>query len=179
MYKQHGEEKLRQTIRNRPLAFTIMLSAAMTAAVTVTTYIIQIPVPATSGYINIGDAMVFTSALLFGPIVGGLAGGIGSSIADMWGGYWIFVPITLLVKGFEGALTGLITDGRSSRKDLAAVLIGGLEMVLGYFIAEALVLGYGAAAFVEIPGNIFQVVVGCVVSIPVARMVRSRMRPIG
>ena len=82
----------------------IMLSATMSALVAVSTYVVQIPVPATNGYLNIGDVMVFVSALVFGPYVGGIAGGLGSSIADMLGGYWTFVPITFAVKGLEGVV---------------------------------------------------------------------------
>ena len=145
----------------------------MAALVTVSTYMVQIPVPATGGYINIGDAMVFTSALLFGPVVGGFAGGVGSALADLWGGYLVFVPITLVVKGLEGMVAGLIRNGKSVSRDVLAVFVGGTIMVLGYFVAEAFLLGYGvAAALVETPGNILQVTVGALVSIPVTLVVR-------
>jgi uncharacterized membrane protein len=152
---------------------TIVLSAIMAALVTVATYVVQIPVPATSGYINIGDAMIFTSSLAFGPFVGGVAGGLGSSLADMWGGYWQFAPITLIVKGLEGLVAGLIINGRDKRRDLLAVLVGGSIMVFGYFMAETYLLGYGAAAaFVELPGNVFQIAAGGLVGIPAALAVK-------
>ena len=160
------------TTKRRPVV-TIVLSAIMAALVTVSTYMVQIPVPATSGYINIGDAMVFTSALLFGPAVGGFAGGVGSALADLWGGYLVFVPITLVVKGLEGAVAGLIRNGKSTSRDVLGVVVGGTIMVGGYLISEALLLGYGfAAALVETPGNIFQVTVGALVSMPIALVLR-------
>ena len=152
--------------------FKVVHSAVMAALVTVATYMVQIPVPATGGYINVGDAMVFTSGLVFGPFVGVVAGGLGSALADMWGGYWQFAPITLVVKGLEGLLAGFISNGRSTWRDLLAVPIGGAAMILGYLISEAYLLGYGAAALVEVPGNIFQVAVGGLVGIPVAFAVR-------
>jgi uncharacterized membrane protein len=65
----------------------LSLAAVFAALVTVSTVIIHIPVSATSGYINIGDAVIFISALLFGPIVGGFAGGAGSAVADILLGY--------------------------------------------------------------------------------------------
>lgn len=160
------------TMKRRPV-ITIVLSAVMAALVTVSTYMVQIPVPATGGYINIGDAMVFTSALLFGPVVGGFAGGVGSALADLWGGYLMFVPITLVVKGLEGTVAGLIRNGKSTIRDVLAVLVGGTIMVMGYFVAEAFLLGFGVpAALVETPGNTFQVAVGALVSIPVTLVVR-------
>lgn len=154
----------------------VVLSAVMAALVTVATYIIQIPVPATGGYINVGDAMVFTSALVFGPFVGGIAGGLGSALADMWGGYWQFVPITLVVKGLEGLLAGFVSDGYSTWRDLLAWLVGGAVMVSGYLISEAFLLGYGAAALVEVPGNLFQIAAGGLVGIPVSFAVRRYTR---
>jgi uncharacterized membrane protein len=53
--------------------------AALVAAVTLT---IAIPIPATSGYFNFGETLIYVAALLFGPIVG-LIAGAGASIADM------------------------------------------------------------------------------------------------
>jgi uncharacterized membrane protein len=157
----------------RSPTITIMLSAMMAALVTVSTYAIQIPVPATNGYINIGDVMVFTSALVFGPLVGGIAGGLGSSVADMLGGYWTFVPVTFVVKGLEGLVSGLISDGHHVTKDALAVLAGGIVMISGYFLAETYLLGYGSAAFLEVPGNIFQITVGGLVGIPASYAVRK------
>jgi uncharacterized membrane protein len=64
------------------------------------------------GYINVGDAMIFTNALLFGPIVGGVAGGIGSAVADFIS-YPVFAPYTLVIKGFEGFIAGILRMERA------------------------------------------------------------------
>lgn len=165
------------SLTKRSPIVAIVISAIMAALVTVATYVVQIPVPATNGYINIGDAMIFTSSLAFGPLVGGVAGGLGSSLSDMWGGYWQFAPITLIVKGLEGLVAGLISNGRDIHRDVLAVLIGGSIMVFGYFVAETYLLGYGAAAaLVELPGNIFQVVAGGIIGVPAAFAVRRYTR---
>jgi uncharacterized membrane protein len=76
------------------------------ALVFVTTFITKIPIVATGGYFNFGDSLIFVAALLYGPLVGGLAGGIGAAIADIIGGYPIFAPGTLIIKFFEGEITG-------------------------------------------------------------------------
>jgi len=76
-----------------------------TALVFVTTMIIRVPIPATGGYFNFGDGVIYVAALLYGPLVGGLAGGIGASIADAIG-YPIFAPGTFIIKLFEGIITG-------------------------------------------------------------------------
>ena len=143
-------------------ALTISIIAIFTALNFVVTYWIQIPIPATGGYINIGDTAVMFTALLFGPIIGGIAGGFGPMLADIFSPYIIYAPATLIIKGFEGFLIGLISNprgctGRVSYRDILAVIFGGILIPLGYFIYEAFILGLGVAiAFVETPGNFFQ-----------------------
>ena len=83
----------------------IALFAALTA---VATMCISIPIPATNGYINIGDTVVFITALFFGPLAGALSGGIGSMLADLLLGYAHWAPFSLLIKAAEGAVCGLI-----------------------------------------------------------------------
>ena len=151
----------------------LAIAAVMAALVCVATLLIQIPNPATRGYINVGDAMIMTSALIFGMEVGGFAGGVGSALADIISGYGYFAPLTLLVKGIEGVLAGKISNGKDWKRDLLAVLIGGAEMVVGYFLGEAFVMGYEVpGALTEIPGNIFQVLAGGIIGIPLALVVR-------
>ncbi|MFW9952743.1 MAG: ECF transporter S component [Candidatus Thorarchaeota archaeon] len=138
------------------------LTAIFAALIYVVTAFIAIPVPATGGYINLGDILVMFTALLFGPIVGGLAGGIGSMLADILSPYYIYAPATLIIKGIEGFIIGLISNPREnvsriSYMDIIAVLIGGFIIPVGYFIYEAFILNLGITiALVEVPGNAFQ-----------------------
>ena len=87
---------------------TTTLFALLIALTTVATMVVQIPTPPTQGYINVGDSMIYVSALLFGPLAGLLAGGIGSALADWLTGYGQFAPYTLVIKGLEGLVVGLI-----------------------------------------------------------------------
>lgn len=151
------------------LQFT--LTAAFAGLVAATTMMIRFPIPATAGYFNIGDAMIFIAALLFGPVVGGLAGGVGSAIADMIG-YPLFVPYTLVIKGIEGWLVGKIA--RKTRSDWMACVLGGGEMILGYFVVEVLLFGIGAA-LEELPFNVFQIVAGLAIGPATALLLRRRL----
>ena len=161
----------------------LTLLALLIALTTVATMIVRVPVPATGGYINMGDSMVYISALLFGPVFGLVAGGVGSALADYFGGYAAFAPYTLVIKGLEGLLVGLLAWRLVHRQPgitpvgtvvaILAVLVGGAAMVSGYFLAEAYVLGIGVAkAAQEVPGNIFQVVGGLIVALPVSLALR-------
>ncbi len=150
----------------------ISLWAVMAALVCVATLIIRIPNPM-GGYFNIGDVMVFVAALTFGPIVGGVAGGIGSSLADLIG-FPVFVIPTLFIKGIEGFLAGLISNKKTIFRDVLAVTIAGTEMIVGYFITEIYLWGIGDA-LLEIPGNIGQIAIGGIVGIPIAVILRKRL----
>jgi uncharacterized membrane protein len=138
--------------------------------------LLQIPIPPTRGYLNFGEILVFTSALLFGRFVGGVAGGIGSAVADVITGYSFFAPYTLIIKGLEGFLAGAIRDGKSIRRDILGWSAGAIAMVAGYFMVEAYLMGFGVpAAIVEIPSNTIQVLSGAIVAIPLARGLRNRI----
>jgi len=142
---------------------------AVTAALTL---LIRIPIVPTRGYLNFGDAMIFFSALAFGARVGGMAGGFGSALADIIGGYAYFAPITLVVKGVEGALCGYIAKKGNLWAMFLGVASGAVCMVAGYFFAEALLYGVGPA-LIELPMNIIQVVVGSAVAIPLTISIKK------
>jgi len=158
------------------IAAKLALAAALAATTAVATMLVQIPIAPTRGYLNFGDILIFTSALLFGRFVGAVAGGIGSAIADTITGYGYFAPYTLIVKGLEGFLAGAIRDGKSTRRDVIGWFVGAVAMVSGYFLAEAYAMGLGVpAALVEVPGNTIQVLSGAIVAIPLARALRNRI----
>jgi len=150
------------------------LIAMMVAVTAAATFIIRIPNPM-GGYFNLGDVAVFAVALVFNPLVGGLAGGIGSAIADLIG-FPIFTIPTLIIKGLEGLLASAISNKKSAVRDLLAAFVAGSEMVIGYFLVEYFVLQWGlGGALAEIPGNIVQVLVGGLIGIPLAYVVRRRL----
>lgn len=157
------------------VTLTIAQAGVMAALVAVATFFPQIPIPATKGYLNFGDIMIFITALTFGPIVDGFAGGVGSAISDVAGGYAYFAPFTLIIKGAEGLIAGLISNRLSRKRDIIAVVIAGAEMVSGYFLAEFFGLSEGWAALSEVPFNILQIAAGGIVGIPIAIILRKRL----
>ena len=62
--------------RGQSITLIVAQAGIMAALVAVATFLVQIPIPATKGYLNFGDIVIFVSALTFGPIVGGFAGGV-------------------------------------------------------------------------------------------------------
>ncbi len=168
-------ERTNKTFRVVLPAVLVALTAAMTMAV-------RVPTPATRGYVNVGDTAIFVAALLFGPRMGGIAGGLGSALADLLGGYALWAPMTLVIKGLEGVVVGLLFGGRklNSRKGffvgVLVCLVGGGVMVFGYWTAEVVLFGW-AAALTEVPGNVAQALTSLVLALPVAiALERAGMR---
>jgi len=87
----------------------LALTAIFTALVCVSTAIFSIYVPQTRGFFNIGETMVYVTALLFGPYVGAFAGGVGSMFADLILGYFHYAPATLIAKACEGGIVGFLS----------------------------------------------------------------------
>lgn len=91
------------------LSITVASTAIFTALVTAATMVFSVNVPQTRGFFNIGETMVYTSAFLFGPLVGSFSGGVGSALADILLGYWYYSPATLIIKACEGGAVGVLT----------------------------------------------------------------------
>ncbi len=133
---------------------------ALTAAVTFATFIYFAP---TKGYFNMGDSMVFFCAFAFGWRAGAICGGVGSAVADVLLGAGFFAPYTLLAKGSEGLVAGVVgrLKGGCKLAKVFGVAAGGTCMVVTYLLCEVYLLNVGwAPALAEAPGNVIQVIVG-------------------
>lgn len=162
-------------------AFKIVITALFAALICVATMIVQIPIPATGGYANLGDGIILICAFLLHPLYAVIAAGLGSVLADLLVGFATYAPATLVIKAGVALVAALIFNrfgkGKSAGRALATMVVCGILaealMVLGYFFYEAVVLGMGAGAAAGIVGNIGQgavgVIVACVVTPVLAR----------
>ena len=147
----------------------IVLNGIMIALVCITTMVIQIPIPMTEGYVNIGDSIIFVASILFGPIPGMIAGGLGSALADILTGYSDWALFTLLIKGFEGYVVGIIVRKNTNLvKNILATLLGVLIMVSGYLLAGTFLQGSFIISLGSVPSNTIQGIVSMVIGIPIA-----------
>jgi uncharacterized membrane protein len=144
---------------------TMALGALFCALVVDATIIFRIPIPATGGYFNLGDTIIFIGAALFGPLFGMIVGGVGSAVGDILGGFAQFAPWTLVIKGIEGLIAGLIL--RAVRADLKTAsgavfclisfVVAAAWMVVGYFGAEYVIFALDwAPPLAELPFNLAQ-----------------------
>ena len=158
---------------NRNATFKIVLTALFAALICVATMLVQIPIPATGGYANLGDGVILLCAFLMNPVYAVIAGGLGSMLADVLLGYMTFAPGTLIIKAGVALIGALIYNrlgrGKDVRRALAAMVLAAVAaevfMVLGYFFYESVCLGIGISAASGIPGNVGQGAVGAIVSV--------------
>ena len=145
---------------------------ALTIVVTMTS---KIPIPGGYGYVNLGDAVVLVSALLLGKKSGAYIGGISSALADIFLGYMMFVPLTLITKGLEGYLCGLIYEKFPTPiTSIIAAIVGGATMVLGYFIGEIYLYDLGVSLAAIWP-NTMQAIIGVIVAIILFNILKNRI----
>jgi uncharacterized membrane protein len=151
--------------RIKKLAFMGLFSALLV----VSTVVLRFPVPTFNLYFNLGEAIIYLTALLYGGTTGALIGGVGSALADIIGGYPVWAPITFVIKGLEGYIVGSVA--RKNR--YLAVILGGITMMIGYALAAGILYGIGAVP-VELAGDFVQVSAGAVISL----FLHSRLKDI-
>ncbi|MFV0362838.1 MAG: ECF transporter S component [Suipraeoptans sp.] len=153
-------------IKYRKLTYTALFAALVCVA----TSVIKIPTPGTSGYVHPGDALVILSGVLLGPVGGFFAAGIGSALADLFGGYIVYVPITFVIKGLSALFAGLVFKHtvNSEKLQYPLVFIAGVintvMVVGGYLLAESVLYSQGAALAGVVP-NLIQGIAGIVLSL--------------
>jgi uncharacterized membrane protein len=148
------------------------LLMALVATATMVLRLPTLPTPATEVYINLGDVVIVAAALLFGLWARAVAGGVGSAMADVLGGYAHWAPFTLCIKALEGAIVGWIFRGQLAT--LRAYLLAGfagvagvISMFLGYFSVEWMLYGPGPALASAV-GNAVQAASGVFLGVPLA-----------
>jgi len=141
---------IREKITPRQIAMT----ASFIALVFLATSLFYIPLVSSTGFFNIGEAFVYIAALIGGPIVGALAGGIGAAMADMVLGYGYFAPATLVLKGLEGFTVGFIyRASKNMDQKLRYIVLGIVSIFLiafSAFVTTPVLNGVAESSTIEI-----------------------------
>ena len=141
----------------------LTLCGVLAALVFVLTYLPKVPVPVTGGYVHLGDGAIFLAVLLLGPL-GIPAAAIGSGLADLIGGYMLYVIPTVIIKGLVALVAWKLYRKGSWVSAVVAFVLAEAVMVLGYFVFECFTSGAPAAAAAILP-NVMQGVAGVVLGL--------------
>ena len=156
-------------------------TAMMTAMVMIATTFFKIP--NAMGYIHLGDGFVLLAAIILPKKYACFAGGVGAGLADIYGGYAVWAPWTLVIKIvmvlivqlFFDFLTKRASNGKHIAKiagipfaELFAYVLAVLWTVSGYYIAQGFISRNWIAPVADVPGNVLQASVGAVIAILVS-----------
>ena len=156
-------------------------TAMMTAMVMIATTFFK--VPNAMGYIHLGDGFVLLAAIILPKKYACFAGGVGAGLADIYGGYAVWAPWTLVIKIVMVLIVQLFFDflmkrasnGKHIAKiagipfaELFAYVLAVLWTVSGYYVAQGFISGNWIAPVADVPGNVLQASVGAVIAILVS-----------
>jgi uncharacterized membrane protein len=139
---------------------SICKTAVMTALICLMTVVPRIPIPL--GYAHLGDAVIFLVVLYVGYKEGAIAASLGSAMADLIGGFPIWVIPTVIIKyGMVVIIWEILRRNSGHGKILSpwmllSVLLSALWMVLGYTIGGAILYGGIDVGLTATPGLIFE-----------------------
>ena len=167
--------KERSKFSTKDLVETALLTALVFVA---TAFInIKLPILSSGGLVHLGNVMLFASAILFGKKKGAIAGAVGMALFDLSSGWALWAPFTFVIRGVMGYLVGAIAYSKDRNGDnflinILAVVLSGIWMIIGYYITEVILYGNLVAPIASIPGNITQLVVGLVLGLPLAKILK-------
>ena len=97
---------------------------------------------------------------------------------DLLSAWAIWAPFTFVIRGVMGYIIGVISwgdnkKGNSIIRNIVAIVISGIWMLAGYYIAEVILYGNWASPVASIPGNITQLVVGLIISVPLTKALKA------
>ena len=163
-------------MKNQKLRILVFL-ALMTAIIFISTFFLKLPV--TNGYVHLGDGMIFLASICVGYIAC-IPAILGSCMADLFGGYMVYAPVSFVVKGLMSFIAALAYKKNSQDKfyypkNIILFVFAETLMILGYFVFEYFFYG-ASAATVGIAFNLTQGITGVIAGIfmiPFAQKIKT------
>lgn len=157
---------------------TITYLAIITAVTLALSMAVIIPVPATNGLVTLLDAGVYIAGFLFGGFGGGIVGGMTGLLIDIFSGYTIWAPFSLVIHGLQGWIFGRYAYQAKSNKSIwIGLMAANLLMIIGYAFANRYLYGPGTG-WASIPGNVLQTGFGSLVFVLFKKQIQSRLQSI-
>lgn len=152
--------KSRNNVRKVLLWITV---TALFTAMNVALSSFGIPVP--GGHLYLNDIIICVAAILLDPFAAFVAGGVGAFLGDLF-----FYPapmfVSLVTHGIQAVIISVfahyIMKKRPALSSGIGVAIGAVIMIVGYSIGRAFIYSTPEYAWLKLPYQILQAVVGAV-----------------
>lgn len=129
---------------------------------------LHVPIGA-GGYIHVGDAVIYVTAMLMGGPWAFISAAIGAACADIVSGFAVYAIPSAIIKILIAVPFVLVSKKEAkllSFRTALFTIISGVITVLGYFAADMILYREGAIA--DLPANIIQAAGSAVVFIVLA-----------
>lgn len=151
----------------------LAFSGLMAAVICVATAFIKFPTPI--GYIHIGDGFIFLAVALLG-YYGIASAAVGSALADILAGYFIYAPGTFIIKGLMAFIAfKYIKDNYTIGRCTLGYILAEILMVMGYFLYEIPIYGIKAAS-ASMFFNDVQGIIGIILGVVAVLTVKNRLQ---
>lgn len=124
----------------------VVLAGLMAAMICLATTFLHINVGA-SGYIHLGDAIIYLAAVLLPTPYAVAAASVGGVLADVFSGAAMWALPTALIKAVMVLFFTAKKEKLLCRRNWLAPLWAGLVCVGGYYVAEMVILVLGGSAW--------------------------------
>lgn len=151
----------------------ITVVGLMAALVFICTYTIKFP--SIYGYSHMGDVMIFLSVMLIGYKKAAFAGGLGAALADLLGGYTLWILPTFFIKFVMATVMGVLMAKAFPKLKGAWILgasIGGVTQIILYTVVKVFLIDRAYAISTLLPLTI-QTITGIVLAVVVVGVLTS------
>lgn len=136
------------------------LTGILTAMVFIFTAYVHIP--SHTGYIHVGDSLIYLAACLLPFPYAMFVGAVGALLADLLTGYAIWAPASVIIKA-----TAVLFFSRKQKilgtRNLTALIPASVLCIGGYYLYEAIITANPIAPLAGIPGYVIQSLLSCTV----------------
>lgn len=146
-------------------------TAIMSAFIFIATFVPKVPFPL--GYAHLGDGAIFLAVIFFGRKIGRISASIGSALADLIGGFPIWIVPTLVIKFVMADIFSRLYDGKIlSPRTIAAFLAACLWMTIEYILSGAILYGSLELSLAMTVGLLLKSLINIVAAIGIALAIK-------
>lgn len=154
---------------------SLCLAGAAGALVFLMTLFSKVPIPL--GYAHLGDAVIFLIALYLPRRAACGAAAVGSALADLVGGFPVWVIPTFFIKCGMAYIVSRLANGKRRSCGLPVIvgfILSSLWLVVGYTAAGALLYGSLSVGLSSVPGLLMEGTVNTAAALVVASILPGR-----
>lgn len=135
--------------------------------------IFAIPLAGGAGYLNVSDVFIIIVSCAIDPISGLIVGAVGGGLADLFSGFLIYLPFTIIIKSLEGLLIGYTFKKIKNNLKYFVIIIIAI-LCAGMYMIPDLVFFDLSMMINNLPFNALQAIVNASLGLIIAILLKKR-----